>query len=241
VERVTIETTVPLLPCLTVDDSIAFYEALGFDVARTQTRPYLYMAFRLGGIELHFKDAAPHLDPSDELSGGCLVMVDAVEGYHRDFTSGLRRRYGRVPAQGLPRLTRLRPGQTRFCLYDPSGNCVVFIDRDEPDIEYGGSKSMSGLAKALDNVRILRDFKNDDALAVRALDVALRRHGDGASRVDLARAIANRTELAIALDDADGAAASRGELAAMALTDVERAAIDEDLRAIDVVERWLSY
>lgn len=237
----TIETTVPLLPCLTVDDSIAFYEALGFDVARTQTRPYLYMAFRLGGIELHFKDAAPHLDPSDELSGGCLVMVDAVEGYHRDFTSGLRRRYGRVPAQGLPRLTRLRPGQTRFCLYDPSGNCVVFIDRDEPDVEYGGSTSMSGLAKALDNVRILRDFKNDDALAARALDVALRRHGDGASRVELARAIANRTELAIALGDSDGAATSRGELAAMALTDAERAEIDEDLRAIDEVQRWLSY
>jgi hypothetical protein len=234
-------TTVPLLPCLAVDDSIEFYEALGFDVARRQTRPYLYMAFRLGGIELHFKDAAPQLDPSDELSGGCLVMVDAVEGYHRDFTSGLRRRYGRVPAQGLPRLTRLRPGQTRFCVYDPSGNCVVFINRDEPDIEYGGSSSMSGLAKALDNVRILRDFKNDDALAARALDVAVRRHGDGASRVDLARAIANRIELAIALGDSDGATAGRGELAAMALNDTERAAIDEDLRAIDEVERWLSH
>lgn len=235
------ETTVPLLPCLTVDDSIAFYEALGFDVADRQTRPYLYMAFRLGGIELHFKDGSPHLDPSDELSGGCLVMVDAVEGYHRDFTSGLRRRYGRVPARGLPRLTRLRPGQTRFCLYDPSGNCVVFIDRDEPDVEYGGSKSMSGLAKALDNVRILRDFKNDDALAARALDVALRRHGDGALRVELARAIANRAELAIALGDSDLAAASRAELAAMALTAAERAEIDVDLRAIDEVERWLSH
>ena len=235
------ETTVPLLPCLTVDDSIEFYEALGFDVARRQTRPYLYMAFQLGNIELHFKDAAPHLDPSDELSGGCLVMVDAVEGYHREFTSGLRRRYGRVPAQSLPRLTRLRPGQTRFCLYDPSGNCVVFINRDEPDVEYGGSSSMSGLAKALDNVRILRDFKNDDALAARALDVALRRHGASAPRVDLARAMANRVELAIALGDSDGAAVGRGELAAMALNETERAAIDEDLRAIDEVERWLSH
>ena len=234
-------TTVPLLPCLAVDDSVEFYEALGFDVARRQTRPYLYMAFQLGNIELHFKDAAPHLDPSDELSGGCLVMVDAVEGYHLNFTSGLRRRYGRVRAQGLPRLTRLRPGQTRFCVYDPSGNCVVFINRDEPDIEYGGSSSLSGLAKALDNVGILRDFKNDDALAARALDVALRRHGDSAPRVDLARAMANRVELAIALGDSDGATTGRGDLAAMALNDAERAAMDVDLRAIDEVERWLSH
>jgi hypothetical protein len=235
------ETTVPLLPCSAVDDTVEFYEALGFDVARRQTRPYLYMAFRLGGVELHFKDAAPELDPSHELSGGCLVMVDAVEGYHRDFTSGLRRRYGRVPAQGLPRLTRLRPGQTRFYLYDPSGNCVIFVVRDEPDVEYGGSKSMSGLAKALDNVRILRDFKNDDALALRALDVALRRHGAGAPRIDLARAIANRIELAIALGDSAGADASRADLAAMALNATERAEIDDDLRAIDEVDRWLSH
>jgi hypothetical protein len=235
------ETTVPLLPCLAVNDSVEFYEALGFDVARRQTRPYLYMVFRLGSTELHFKDAAPHLDPSDELSGGCLVMVDAVEGYHRDFTGGLRRTYGRVLAQGLPRLTRLRPGQTRFCLYDPSGNCVVFIDRDEPDIEYGGSSSMSGLAKALDNVRILRDFKNDDALAARALDVALRRHGGTAPRVDLARAMANQVELAIALGDSAGADAARDDLAAMALNAAERAEIDVDLRAIDEVERWLSH
>ncbi|MET4428153.1 glyoxalase [Mycolicibacterium sp. 624] len=234
------ETTIPMLPCVTVDDTVEFYEALGFDVTRRQHRPYLYMAFLLGGVELNFKDAAPRVNPSEELTGGCLVMVDAVEGYHRDFTSGLRRRYGRVPTQGLPRLTRLRPGQTRFCLYDPSGNCVVFIERDEPAIEYGGARSMSGLAKALDNVRILRDYKNDDALAAQALDVALRRHGDGASRLDLARAIANRVELAIALGDSDGADARRDDLVTMALDAGERAEIDDDLRAIDEIARWLS-
>jgi len=169
------------------------------------------------------------------------VMVDVVEGLHRDFTSGLRRRYGRVPAQGLPRLTRLRPGQTRFCLYDPSGNCIVFIERDEPAIEYGGASEMSGLTKALDNVRILRDYKNDDVLAARALDVALRRHGASASRLDVARAIANRIELAIALGDFDGADARRDDLSAMALNAGERAEIDDDLRAIHEIERWLSH
>jgi hypothetical protein len=233
-------TTIPLLPCTAADPNAEFYAALGFDTSDRQTKPYLYMAFTLGDIGLHFKDPAPHLDPGDELSGGCLVLVDDVAGYHRDFTDRLRVHYGRVPATGLPRLTRLRPGASRFCLYDPSGNCIVFINRDEPEVEYGGASALSGLPKALDNVRIFRDFKNDDTLAVRALDTALRRHRDTASRVDVARALADRVELAIALGDQAGADAVRSELDAMALTAHERELIAPELRAIADLQRWLA-
>jgi hypothetical protein len=233
-------TTIPLLPCTAADATVEFYAALGFDTSDRQTKPYLYMAFKLADIGLHFKDAAPHLDPGDELSGGCLVLVDDVTGYHRDFTDRLRAHYGRVPATGLPRLTRLRPGTTRFCLFDPTGNCIVFINRDEPEIEYGGSSALSGLAKALDNVRIFRDFKNDDILAARALDTALRRHRDNAPRLDVARALADRVELAIALGDQAGADAVRSELDAMALTAEERDHIAPELQAIADLERWLA-
>jgi hypothetical protein len=42
----------------------------------------------------------------------------------------------------------------------PSGNSIIFIQRDEPtELEYGGSKQLQGLARVLDNVRILREFK----------------------------------------------------------------------------------
>ena len=233
-------TTIPLLPCTAADATVEFYAALGFDTSDQQTRPYLYMAFTLADIGLHFKDAAPHLDPGDELSGGCLVLVDDVTGYHREFTDRLRAQYGRVPATDLPRLTRLRPGASRFCLYDPSGNCIVFINRDEPEIEYGGSSALSGLAKALDNVRIFRDFKNDDTLAARVIDTALRRHRETAPRLDVARALADRVELAIALGDQADADAVRGELDAMALTAEERHLIATELRAIADLQRWLS-
>ena len=233
-------TTVPLLPCTAADATAEFYGALGFDTTDQQTRPYLYMAFTLADIGLHFKEAAPHLDPADELSGGCLVLVDDVAGYHRDFTERLRAHYGRVLARGLPRLARLRPGASRFRLYNPSGNCVVFINRNEPEIEYGGSSALSGLAKALDNVRIFRDFKNDDALAARALDTALGRHRDTAPRVDVARALADRVELAIALGDQAGADTTRAELDAMALTQDERELIATELRAIADLQRWLA-
>jgi len=169
-------TTAPLLPCVDVDATVAFYQSLGFTVAHRQTRPYLYVALGLDDIEVHFRAASPALDQEEENSGGFLALVDAVAPFHTRFVDAARAHSGRVPVTGLPRVTRLRTGQTRFCVYDPSGNCIIFINRDEPDVEYGGSHQLCGLAKAHDNVRIFRDFKNDDALAARALDVALDRH-----------------------------------------------------------------
>lgn len=233
-------TTVPLLPCTAPEMTVEFYETLGFDVSDQQAKPYLYLAFSFDGVELHFKDAAPDLDVGHELTGGCLFYVDDVAGYHHAFSERLRRRYARVPAKGLPRIERLRPGQSRFQILDPSGNCIVFINRAEEDIEYGGATALSGMAKAHDNVRIFRDFKNDDTLAARALDTALRRHRHTASRVELARALADRVELAIALDDTKAEATAAADLETMALTDAEREAIAQELSAIATLRQWLA-
>ncbi|MDZ4268820.1 MAG: glyoxalase [Mycobacterium sp.] len=232
-------TTVPLLPCVDVDATVAFYESLGFTVTDRQTRPYLYAALGLDDIEVHFRDASPALDPEEENSGGFLALVDAVAPFHSRFVDALRARRGRVPVTGLPRVTRLRPGQTRFCVYDPSGNCIIFVNRDEPDVEYGGSRRLSGLAKAHDNVRIFRDFKNDDALAARALDVALDRHRGTAPRLDLARALADRAELAVALGDPARADACRAELAALALTPGEQDTLEPELTALQRITEWM--
>lgn len=62
---------------------------------------------------------------------------------------------------------RFRPGATRFTLVDPSGNQLRIIQKNEPEFDYGGSKDLSGLAKALDNARILSGLKNDDTAARR--------------------------------------------------------------------------
>lgn len=75
-------------------------------------------------------------------------------------------------------MTRYRAGASRFSVVDPSGNTIIFIRRDEPaELEYGGSKRLQGLARVLDNARILREFKTDDLAAFRALNSGLRRHG----------------------------------------------------------------
>ncbi|WP_426750345.1 glyoxalase [Myxococcus sp. Y35] len=229
------------MPCVSPDETLEFYKALGFAVTYQMTRPYLYLAFRWSSVELHFGMNAKSLNPSEESSGGCLVMVDAVEPYHRAFTDALRAKYGKVLATGRPRITRFRPGQSRFSLVDPSGNNIIFIQRDEPEeLEYGGSKKLTGLAKAIDNARILREFKNDDKAAARALDIGLAKFGVEAPAVDRARALAARLELAIALNEATSAQALMQQLQAVSLTDAERARLADELKAGERLEHWLT-
>lgn len=188
------ESAVPLLWSRKAQLSglLDFYRGLGFEVTHEQTRPYVYGAVARSEYQLHFVARPEGVDA--ELS--CLVLVDDVAAYHREFTAALRARLGKVPAKGIPRITRFKPGQTRFTMVDPAGNHVLVIQRDEPrELEYGGSKELEGLARVLDNVRILRDFKNDDAAALRVLDVGLRRYGSTATPEDLERARRERAEL----------------------------------------------
>lgn len=161
-------------PAVSVEETLAFYEALGFRATYRQSKPYVYLALQWSGFQLHFGPAPKGLDPAREESGGCLVLVDAVAPYRAAFVAAMRRVHGKVLSSGLPRITGHRPGASRFTLVDPSGNSIMFIQRDEPaELEYGGSKKLTGLAKALDNARILREFKNDDLQAFRALKSAL--------------------------------------------------------------------
>ena len=133
------EKTVPLLPCFSGEETVAFYKMLGFAVTYEQHRPYLYLAFAMSGFDLHFGKAPKGIDPADEDAGGCLVFVDGVAAYHAAFTAAMREAHGKVLAKGLPRITRYRPGASRFTLMGPNGNSVIFIQRDEPmELEYGG-------------------------------------------------------------------------------------------------------
>jgi hypothetical protein len=224
------ETTVPVLPCVSAQDTLAFYQALGFEVTYQQTRPYLYLALRWSGFELHFGKAPEGLEPSGEDSGGCLVMVDQVAAYHAALTQAMRDTYGKVLASGRPRITRFRPGASRFTLIDPSGNSIIFIQRDEPaELEYGGSKELHGLARALDNARIFREFKNDDRAAFRVVNSALRKHAEHASPLERARALAVLISTATALNEHDHIADWTAELNQIKLTEQERQQVEAEL------------
>lgn len=188
------ETAVPVLWSrkAALGDLLEFYRVLGFKPTCEQTRPYVYGAVERNGYELHFTGRPDGVDAGN----GCLVLVDDIAEYHREFTESLRAHLGKVPSKGEPRVTRFKPGQSRFTVTDPEGNWVIFIRKDEPrDLEYGGSKELQGLERVLDNVRILRDFKNDDAMAAKVLRTGLRRFRAQADPDVLARAEAELSEL----------------------------------------------
>lgn len=234
------ETTVPLLPCVSAEATLEFYRALGFEVTYEQTRPYLYLAFHWSGFDLHYGRAPKGLDPGLENSGGCLVMVDAVAPYHAALTQAMRRAHGRVLVKGLPRITRHRPGASRFTLMDPSGNSLVFIQRGEPEkLEYGGSGELDGLARVLDGARILRDFKTDDLAAFRRIRSGLKRHGGQAPPVERALALAMLIELAVALGEEEEVGEWRERLGGIALASGERSRIEGELRNASALRRWL--
>ncbi|GAB7037260.1 MULTISPECIES: VOC family protein [Catenuloplanes] len=230
------ETVVPLLACTDIDATLEFWPAMGFTVTYRQTKPYLYLAFEWSGFALHYGRAAA----GTEAGGGCLVMVDTVAAYHAAFTAAMRDRYGKVLAAGQPRISRFRPGASRFTITDPSGNSIVFIQRDEPvSVEYGGATHLTGLARVLDNARILRDFKNDDLAAFRALNSGLRRHGDSATTLERATALAALVELSTALGE-PGKAGEWGErLAGITLTGDERRQVRDTVADPALLDPWL--
>lgn len=224
------ETLVPVMPCVSVEATLEFYQALGFEVTHKQTKPYLYLALKWSGFELHFVKAPQGMDPVHEEGGVCLVLVDAVAAYHSAFVQSMRKTYGKILAAGRPRITRYRPGASRFSVVDPSGNSIIFIQRDEPDLDYGGSKELEGLARALDNARIFREFKNDDRAAFRALTSGLRRHAAQAPAAERALALATLIDLAPALNEHDKIEAWTEELGAIQLTEAEKRHIEDELR-----------
>jgi hypothetical protein len=233
------EMMIPVLPCISLSETLDFYRTLGFEVTYQQTTPYVYAALRRGELNLHFV-GIKGLDPAKAYST-CLAMVPEIEHLHQTFADGLRQAYGKLPVSGHPRISRMKKGQSRFTVVDVAGNSVVFIRNDAPD-DYDESVSEpvgnSRLGKALRMAARLRDFKNDDAGAAKVLDVALAK-GDPTAPLDRARALAARAELAVALGDAARAQALRAELQGLPLTDEERERFQHELTAADRLEKSL--
>ena len=218
-----------------------FYRSLGFEVTREQTKPYVWGSVSRGGIRIDFTRVKGH-DPAN--GPMCLVMVPEVEGLYASFITGMRRMSGRPPLAGLPRITRLRKGSTRFMAVDPAGNQLLFISRDEPEATYdmdpAAYEAMSPLSKALDTAVWRRDLKgHDDRAAAKVLDVALARKEPGAV-LDYARVIAARAELAVALGEIERYHALRVELQQLELRSEDRERYRDELQSADDLAAMLA-
>lgn len=230
-------TSVPLLPCGSLTDTLDFYRTLGFEITHEQESPYAYGAVQRGDFQLHFSHLRVY--GAKNAFGACLVFVPDVEGVHRAFADGLRAKYGVIPTADLPRITRFKQGHTRFKLFDPTGNVLIYIQQDEPEMAYGDSDAItSDLMQALDNAVFLRDTYANDKAAAHALDLALSR-SQAADPLELARVLAARAELAVAMGEKEKAQALKEELKPIELSEADRARYRDELNAADDLERWI--
>ncbi|MDF2188519.1 hypothetical protein [Paraflavitalea sp. CAU 1676] len=213
-------TSIPLLHCLAVNETLKFWNSLGYSITHQQSRPYQYGAIERQGHQLHFyrfKD----IKADNNQQGTCLVIVPDAQQVYEDFTRRLKKALGKVPHTGLPRISRMKPGTTRFTLTDIAGNSVIFITlgvKDAATWEKAENKEQTMLQKAIAMAIRFRDYKNDDPAAAKTLDAALKKSQQEQPQ-DLAEALIIRIELAVFYEDKERAAQCEKQLANLGISE----------------------
>lgn len=231
------ERTYPTLPCRDVDESIAFYETLGFKRTYRQLRPNPYAVVALEDIHIHLF-GMDGFNPADSYAGVIIVVPDPDDLYQA-FAAGLRKTYGKLPVAGIPRILRPRKkyGTVRgFSVVDPGGNWLRISKLGDTEEEDSAEKA-EGLAQIIYVATRLGDAHGDEALALKTLESGLTRFAD-APAMDLAKAYLYRAELAVRINDHELAQASLNTARSLQLTDEEKAVLsDEFAHATELVNQ----
>ena len=224
------ERMIPLLPCRSIDEQLAFYESIGFEVTYRQKAPNAYASVQRGLIELHFFTMKGY-EPATSYST-CYVMVADIDRLYADFREGLKRSLGRIPTRGIPRIGALGDmsyGVRQFLLTDPGGNIIRI---GQPLTVTDGARPTTRLAKALEAATLLMHSKVDPEATARVLDTAMADDPD-APDVILVQARILRAEAAHALGDDDLAGTLLADAAHVALAADDRSLIADDLTRAD--------
>jgi catechol 2,3-dioxygenase-like lactoylglutathione lyase family enzyme len=220
------ERTYPCLPCRDIDEAIAFYETLGFTRTYRQVKPNPYAVVTREEIHIHLF-GMDGFDPAESY-GSVIVVVPDPDALYQEFAAGLRAVYKKLPTTGFPRITRPRKKYgtvSGFSVVDVGGNWLRISKLDDKEPEPG--EEASGLAGIVDVAARLGDAHGDEAKALKTLENGLKRFTD-APALDLARAYLYRAELAVRLDDHALAEASLAAVAALELSDDERASLADE-------------
>jgi catechol 2,3-dioxygenase-like lactoylglutathione lyase family enzyme len=114
------ERTVPILPSRDLRETLAFYEALGFENRGAPPEQWEYLIIGRGGLELHFY-ADPHVDPLTT-AASCYAFVDDAQELHDEWA-------GLVVPDAATGSRLMAPvvtdyGIREFALVDRSGNLL---------------------------------------------------------------------------------------------------------------------
>ena len=222
------ERMYPCLPCAELDESISFYESLGFKRTYRQVRPNPYAVVALEEIQIHIF-SMEGFDPAESYASVIIAVPDPDSLYH-DFAAGLRKKFGKLPVAGIPRITRPRKkyGTVRgFSVVDPGGNWLRVYKLGESE-EKDSAEKAEGLAQVIYVAARLGDAHGDEALALKTLENGLSRFGETASAMDLARAYLYRAELAVRTGDHELARASLTAAKSLELTDNEKGTLADE-------------
>jgi hypothetical protein len=228
--------SIPVLFAVSLDETLEFWEMLGYERSFYQKAPYPYGIIGRNGYDIHF--IQQKWLKAEENPYGCLVLVSDVEAIHQEFSRAMKAKLGRVPNKGLPRITRMRPKQTRFTVTDPSGNWITFIKYggDDAEIERDSEQrgDQSPMEFAISRATRFREFKLDYAGAAKILEVALEHHANEA-QILIARALLLRAEIALDVEETAIASASLEKLRGLSLSEDDRASIASELERIQEI------
>lgn len=94
------ERMYPCFPCGHLDESLSFYEALGFTRTYHQTRPNPYAVVALEDIHIHLF-GMEGFNAADSY-GTAIVVVPDPDGLYHTFAARLRATFGKLPTAGIP-------------------------------------------------------------------------------------------------------------------------------------------
>ncbi|WP_431883218.1 VOC family protein [Micromonospora gifhornensis] len=220
------EVTIPLLPCPSIDDIVAFYSVLGFHTTYKQRKPNPAVGLQREDLNLQFFEI-PGFDPAQSY-GSCIVLTSDTGQLYRAFAAGMRTAYGKVLVSGTPRMTRPRArknadGLSGFSVIDPGGNWIRVFQNTPAS---PAPASTGRLGKAMANAVVQADSRGDARQAARILDSALARPEPDDDPVAVVEVLVYRAEVAMALDDPATAAEmlARVDRVALSADDATRAA-----------------
>jgi hypothetical protein len=238
------EITIPILPCRSIDETLEFYVAMGFEITYKQSRPNTYACVKRDNIELHFFTLKGY-EPKDSYSK-CFVLVPDLAGLHLAFSTGLRGHYGRLPIAGIPRISKLNNSnsdkQLRFNVINPGSNWVRFAQKGEQSTENDGAapqkEGQTKLSRAVQAADWLVEAEGDFEKAAQMLDKALA-HDEPVPLAHRVQALVLRVSLAVSLDDKPLARNLLNEIRQIPLYDGDRAALAVDLERAADLEQML--
>lgn len=240
------EITIPALPCISINDTLNFYVALGFKITYQQTHPNTYGCVKRDDIELHFF-AMKGVDPANSYST-CLVIVPDADALYQSFAAGLRQHYGKIPVAGIPRITKPNnknaAGDYRFNVIDPGGNYIRFIQLAEQsqNAQAPAPKKipLTKLGRAIQSADLIAAARGDFAAAAKVLDTALAQSKSAITPLEYVPALVLRAEIALNMGDKPLASRLLDDIAKLSLTNQDQSTLRNEFQKMEELAQLLN-